>query len=214
MTEQTRSNPPICDGIVVRSLSSFLQMFGESDARLALNDYESYMESDTQAFLRNRAIEMEKSDISRTFLAITEEEYRIMGYFTIGIKCIRIPEDNELSGKKTKAINIDPKTCTAQSYLLGQLSRSKEAPKGLGKWLIAESISHIKAANNEVGCRMLRLDCHDELVEYYKKNGFSVINRSCGTNSLNQMMTILHRETRSRTVWLDQHPINPFTPSP
>lgn len=74
MTEQTRLNPPICDGIVVRSLSSFLQMFGESDARLALNDYESYMESDTQAFLRNRAIEMEKSDISRTFLAITEEE--------------------------------------------------------------------------------------------------------------------------------------------
>lgn len=191
MTGQMRSNPPICDGIVVRSLSSFLKTFGEPDTRLALNDYESYKKSDTQAFLRNRAIEMEKSDISRTFLAITEEGYRIMGYFTIGIKCIRIPEQNELSGKKTKAINIDPKTGTAQSYLLGQLSRSKEAPKGLGKWLISESISHIMTANNEVGCRMLRLDCHDELVEYYRTNGFSVINRSCGTNNLNQMMVLL-----------------------
>lgn len=82
---------------------------------------------------------------------------------------------------------------TAQAYLLGQLARSGDAPDGLGSWLINKALEHVRTANSEVGCRMLRLDCVDALVPYYERNGFTVISRSSGGEGLNQMMTLIDK---------------------
>lgn len=167
--------------------------FGEERAQLVLNDFRSVQESDTESFLRTRAIEMEARQINRTYRAISRNDFSILGYFTIGIECLRVPDDHELRGGRLRGISIDPKTKTAQAYLLGQLARSKDAPDGLGSWLINKALEHVKKANSEVGCRMLRLDCVDALVPYYERNGFAVISRSKNSDELNQMMTLIDK---------------------
>lgn len=83
-------------------------------------------------------------------------------------------------------MNIDTRTGVAQSYLLGQLSRSVDAPKGLGSTLI----DLLASAKTIVGCRMVRLDCHDELIQYYSEHDFKLITRS-EDGTLSQMMAFV-----------------------
>ena len=40
------------------------------------------------------------------------------------------------------------------------------------------------------GCKVVRLDCHDELIEYYKAHGFRLITTN-DDRSLNQMMAFV-----------------------
>ena len=42
---------------------------------------------------------MEVRDLSRTYLAISDDEPKVLGYITTGIKCMRIPDENLLSGR-------------------------------------------------------------------------------------------------------------------
>lgn len=45
---------------------------------------------------------------------------------------MRVPESDEDRKDFNKKMNIDPESRVAQSYLIGQLSRSRDAPKGFG----------------------------------------------------------------------------------
>lgn len=77
----------------------------------------------------------------------------------------------------------------AQAYLLGQLSRDKSC-KGFRKILIDEAICKIKEAQKIVGCRVLRLDCTDELITYYQDYGFYFVKKNPNKN-LNQMIMLI-----------------------
>ena len=98
---------------------------------------------------------MEKKSMSRTYLAVLGT--RILGYFSIGMKCMRIPDDTPISKNTRKRMNIDEDTGVAQSYLLGQLGRDDSSPTGFGKELLSESLRRLIDANRIVGCRMVRL---------------------------------------------------------
>ena len=132
---------------------------------------------------------MEKRDLSRTYLAISDSN-TIMGFFTLGLKCIRFTEDSLLSNKVMNECNMEPSTKVAQAYLLGQLARSADSPKGFGDILIKDATRVLKTAKAIVGCRMLRLDCVDELVPYYSKHGFIIIRKNIDKD-LNQMMVFI-----------------------
>ena len=45
---------------------------------------------------------------------------------------MRVPESDEDRKDFNKKMNIDPESRVAQSCLIGQLSRSRDAPKGFG----------------------------------------------------------------------------------
>lgn len=132
---------------------------------------------------------MEKRDLSRTYLAVSKKSSEILGYVTLGIKCIIIPKEKLLSNNYLKKMNVDKKGI-AQSYLLGQLARSKQSTAGFGDELIKFAIKKFQEAKKCVGCRMVRLDCMGDLVEYYQKRGF---HRICENKSgdLNQMMILI-----------------------
>ena len=87
-------------------------------------------------------------------------------------------------------MNIDPKSGVAQSYLIGQVSRSDLSPSGLGMEAINCAIDRIADAAKIVGCRMIRVDCKDELIPYYEKKGFKFIGKNQAHN-LNQLVYIL-----------------------
>ena len=87
-------------------------------------------------------------------------------------------------------MNLDPESRVAQSYLIGQLNRSKDAPKGFGSKLMEDAIHHILEANLIVGCRLVRVDCEDGLIDYYSDLGFRKIKKN-EDEDLNQMAYIL-----------------------
>lgn len=172
-----------------------IEAYGQRIVSDILESYKSVHDSATESFLKEKAIDMEIRDLSRTYLAVSKKDVRVLGYITISIKCMRIPDENLLSGKIRKSMNIDSKTSIVQSFLIGQLSRSAEAPKGLGSYLLDVAFEKLNRARELVGCRIVRLDCHDELVSYYTSHGFKLITKN-DDRSLNQMMTVIRPKTK------------------
>lgn len=183
---------PLIDdrGFIITSLSEVLEIYGTEWTSEVLGTFRSVHDSATEAFLKEKAIDMEVRDLSRTYLAIAKDGVRILGYITLSIKCMRVPDENLPSGKTRKSMNIDSRTNIVQSYLIGQLSRSADAPKGLGGYLLDVAFEKLDQARGIVGCKVVRLDCHDELIDYYKAHGFRLITTN-DDRSLNQMMAFI-----------------------
>lgn len=172
------------------SLSDLINEYDRNVVFGILGSFRSYRESATESFLKEKAVYMEMRDLSRTYLAISTGDPKVLGCITIGIKCMRVPDENLLSGKTLKSMNIDSRTSIVQSYLIGQLSRSVDAPKGLGSYLLDIAFNKLRQAKILIGCRIVRLDCHDELIPYYSNHGFKIITTN-DDRSLNQMMTTI-----------------------
>ena len=132
---------------------------------------------------------MEKRDLSRTFLAVRGFS-TIVGFVTLGIKCLTLPKGSKLSSSKRKLLNLNTKTNVAQSYLLGQLARAKGAPSGIGSELLKFALSRVAISKENVGCHLIRLDCEDELVSYYERHGFEIIGKN-QDDDLNQMIAVI-----------------------
>ncbi len=178
---------PIFD---VLDLTYLLNEFDEEKTLALLKTFRCERDADREDFLHNTAIMMEKKSISRTYLALSDGV--ILGYFSIGLKCMRAPAERPYNISNTffNKMNIDRDTGVAQSYLLGQLGRDDRSPKGLGKYLIKESLMRLDQARRIVGCRVVRVDCIDELIAYYESNGFFRIGRNA-KDDLNQMVILL-----------------------
>ena len=72
--------------------------------------------------------------MAKTYLAIMDDA--IVGYFTLSIRCLRVPDDQDISKSLGKKMNIDPDNNVARSYLLGQLGRADFSYKGIGTDLL------------------------------------------------------------------------------
>lgn len=153
-----------------------------------ITDYECVYSGNLDSFLKEKAIEFSKRDLSKTYLAMNDSD-KIMGYFTIGVKCFNFPnDDGSCSHKFYKLMN--PDKGVIQSYLIGKLSRSKDSEKGLGTSLLKNAISILNDHRKGIGCRVVRLDCVDSLVGYYESNGFMMIKKN-PDSELNQMVMVL-----------------------
>ena len=172
------------------SLTELIRTYGRDIASSFLRTFVPLTDTRTAGYLYEDAIPMEIRDLSRTYLAVSNDADSIYGFVTIGMKCIRIPSENLLSSSVLRQCNIDESTGVAQAYLLGQLARSIDSPKGFGKYLIDYAIGRLREAKEIVGCRMARLDCSDDLIDYYEENGFKPIRSNDGGN-LTQMMTFI-----------------------
>ena len=172
-----------------------IESYGQDVVYSILQSFRSVYDSATESFLKEKAVDMEIRDLSRTYLAFSKEDESILGYITISIKCMRVPDENLLSGKTKKGMNIDSRTNIVQSFLIGQLSRSVNAPKGLGGDLLDIAFDKLNQAKRIVGCRIVRLDCHDELIPYYMSHGFKLITKN-DDRSLNQMIAFILPEVQ------------------
>ena len=175
---------------VFLSLSSLIARYGCEKVQNSLNDFIPCLNDETVQFISNKAIAMELRDLSRTYLAVSKTDEAILGFVTIGLKCMRVPEENMLSNSVLKQMNIEESTGVSQAYLLGQLARSKGSPEGFGDKLIDYALKLFCKAKTIVGCRMVRLDCSDNLIQYYERHGFKLISKN-HDKDLNQMMILI-----------------------
>jgi predicted GNAT family N-acyltransferase len=141
-------------------------------------------------------------DISRTYLLIDDEddEQRILGYFTLAMKCLSFNE-TDMDPSVIELMNLNEGV--AQAYLIGQLARADDATPGLGRLMLNHALETFSEGKSRFGCRMVRLDCRDELIDYYTSYGFQHIRKN-HEKDLNQMAifiwchTIKEREHHSK----------------
>ncbi len=174
------------------SLSELIHAYGESTIRDIIQGYVSAHEEENpevSIYLREKAISMEKRDLSRTYISLTEN-LEIMGFVTLGIKCMTVPDDNLLSNSAQRRMNIEFETHVSQAFLLGQLSRSEVSAPGQGREFMAFALEMLGEAKRIVGCRVVRLDCKDDLTEYYEGLGFNLVGKN-EDKGLNQMIRFI-----------------------
>ncbi|MDO5852805.1 MAG: hypothetical protein Q4Q62_01830 [Thermoplasmata archaeon] len=146
---------------------------------------------EVESYLHHSAIMMEKKDLSRTYLVFDAESGMLIGFFSLGIRCMTVdPKNKSISESFRKRMNVDSDTSVAQAYLLGQLARNDGSPKGYGKEMVDEALEVMHQCKERVGCRLVRVDCDDDLIPYYESLGFTLVVRN-GPKNLCQMVTVI-----------------------
>ena len=102
------------------------------------------------------------------------------------MKCMGVPDDVPISRNLRRKMNINDETGITQMYLLGQFARSDDSEPGTGSRLLNDALDIIHGAYIAVGCRVVRVDCADDLVPY---------TRATGSHSSTRM------RTRTSTDW-------------
>ena len=70
-------------GYEIFPLSRMLTDYDENSVRNALGRFKSVHDSATESFLREKAIDMEKRDLSRTYLVVSRDDASVIGYLTL-----------------------------------------------------------------------------------------------------------------------------------
>ena len=152
--------------------------------------------NDVEVFLKEKAINFEKSKESATFLVFNDAEHKkgnlvLDVFFSLALKVFSFTKDANEREKESIGINGN----NTPAYLIGQLARSKNTFSGLGKETLIKAIEYIKGAQYYVGGRLVYLDCWDDLVGYYQKQGFKFIQKRKKPDEngdrLNQMYIVI-----------------------
>jgi len=160
---------------VLTSLEDLLNNWSLESIERLLRTFKCERDPEVENFLTQKAILFHKKHRSRTYLFLSDDRKMVLAYVTLGIKCMRIPEDNPLSNKVNK--EIDAHKGVFQSYLLGQLGKADGVEKGIGPVLIKFALDIFRQSFRSIGCRTVRLDCKRALVKFYEKNGFHLISQ-------------------------------------
>jgi len=148
-----------------------------------LSKFKCSRNKDSEYFLKKIALRHDLRDISRTYLMMDENEQEILGYFTLALKCLSM-HNPELDPSIIDSMNL--KDGIAQAYLIGQLARADDAVPGSGGHMLDRALKLFSKGKETFGCRMVRLDCKDELIRYYESHGFRHIGKNY-EKDLNQM---------------------------
>lgn len=157
---------------------------------------------DIASFLYSKAVAFERLSKSRTYLivdeiSLKEGTFTILGYFSIALKSLSIPETlsnrarKELDGFSGK-LHGNP-IQSIPCYLIGQLARNSltDAKILTGNAILDLAYDTISAAVNLVGGRYIMIECRNiqSLIQFYKRNHFiEISNISDGTVSMVQMI--------------------------
>lgn len=168
----------------VVNLKDIYNSLGENETKDILKDYKCELNSDVEYFLKEKAIEFSKQDISRTFIVMSEykDQNVIVGYFAIANKST-IVKKFALSNTKRKRFlkyaefNKIIKGYTIALPLIGQLG--KNYTNGYNKLISGDILlklacNKVKETQNILGGRYVFLECEDNnnLKDFYESNGF------------------------------------------
>ena len=156
-------------------LKKLMKELDKNELLLLLSTFRCSRSKDSEYFLGKIALRHDKKSISRTYLITDENVKKVFGYFTLAFKCLDV-NDPDVTPDIIELMNL--KDNIAQAYLLGQLARSDDAPKGLGKLMLNKALETFSGGRNMFGCNMIRLDCRDELIDYYTAYGFMQIGKN------------------------------------
>ena len=138
---------------------------------------------DVERFLKNSAIEFTKKNQSVTYLVVSAEDIRLLGYFTLALKPLTVRGEavsNTTKKKLLRVSELDEKsdTYTMSAYLVAQLGKNfaeYEGEKITGEELLKLAWDKIKEIQYLGGGMVTFLEAENEekLLSFYRDNRFS-----------------------------------------
>jgi predicted GNAT family N-acyltransferase len=179
-------------------LKDIINEMGEAEAKQRLSLFSCPLNPDVEKFLKEKAVEFEKQNISSTHLiyASYRRKNQLAGYFTLAQKQLVISSKSinkkSANGKMTNAskelmkklkrfgtYNSITAEVTIPAPLIGQLGRNFSCGDGKNKLITGDEL--LKIACDKVwemqrhfSGRIVYLECEDKpkLIEFYANNGF------------------------------------------
>ena len=148
-----------------------------------LSGFSSPKNKDVERFLKKSAIEFTKKNQSVTYLVVSAEDVRLLGYFTLALKPLTVRGETVSNTMKRKLLRIselDEKsdTYTMSAYLIAQLGKHFSESGGTeitGAELLKLAWDKIKEIQYLGGGVVTFLEAENEekLLSFYRDNRFS-----------------------------------------
>ncbi len=186
-----------------------MEVASEEEINEVISEFNCSKNADVLNFIKNKAIQYEKINKSRTYFILDEDSIEkgvlnILAYFTIAlkvlsIKTIRSP-DNEIKVSNNKIRKLDGLSAKRNNeiiedipvFLIGQLAKNDKFWQCIsGKVIIDYAVSTLHKAQEILGGRVILIECENrkKLINAYINNGFEII-RQDGDNLI-QMIRIM-----------------------
>ena len=158
---------------------------------------------DVERFLKKSAIEFTKKNQSVTYLVVSAEDVRLLGYFTLALKPLTIRGETVSNTTKRKLLRIselDEKsdTYTMSAYLVAQLGKNFSENGGkeiTGEELIKLAWDKIKEIQYLGGGMVTFLEAENKerLLSFYRDNRFSQFDtrQTSGTDEPHELVQLL-----------------------
>ena len=171
-------------GYKIINLRDIYNTLGEVKTKAILKDFTCELNHDVEYFLKEKAIEFSKQDISRTYIVLSQYkgENVIIGYFAItnkvtNIKRVTLSETKRKRLLKFAIYDKDTRCYSIALPLIGQLGKNyyNNYNKLIsGDVLLKMACDKIKETQDLIGGRFVFLECEDnsKLKEFYESNGF------------------------------------------
>lgn len=139
---------------------------------------------DVESFLKKKALNFSRQNLSVTYLVLREDDLGLQGYFSLAVKPIAIPakfveSSNTTKKKWSKFASFDSSrnVYVASAYLIAQLGKNysdKVAHPLKGEYLVNICMGVVKECQHIVGGGIVFLECENqpELIKFYRENGF------------------------------------------
>ena len=148
-----------------------------------LSGFSSPKNKDVEHFLKKSAIEFTKKNQSVTYLVVSAEDVRLLGYFTLALKPLTVRGETVSNTMKRKLLRIselDEKsdTYTMSAYLIAQLGKNFSESGGTeitGAELLKLAWDKIKEIQYLGGgiVTFLEAEKEEKLLAFYRDNRFS-----------------------------------------
>ena len=171
-------------GYKIINLKDIYNNLGEERTKEILSNYKCKLNQDVEYFLKEKAIEFSKQDISRTYIVMSQYKDKdvIVGYFAItnkvtSIKKVKLSETKRKRLLKFAVYDKESKCYNIALPLIGQLGKNYYNDYNRlisGDVLLKLDCDKIKEAQELIGGRFVFLECEDKsiLEEFYESNGF------------------------------------------
>lgn len=171
-------------GYKIINLRDIYNTLGENKTKEILKNFTCELNHDVEYFLKEKAIEFSKQDISRTYIVMSQfkGENVIVGYFAITNKVTNIKRIALSATKKKRLLKFAIYDKDARCYsialpLIGQLGKNYYNNYNkliAGDILLKLACDKIKETQDLIGGRFVFLECEDKpkLKEFYENNGF------------------------------------------
>jgi hypothetical protein len=135
---------------------------------------------DIESYIRNKAISYECSGLSRTYLYLggAGSDVEFVAYLTLAITSVSYSDI--IRSRRSKVLRGKPGRNSQDHFpgiLIGQLARDDRYDGSVidGPKMIADAENLIEVGRRTLGGMLIYLDCKNELVKFYERNGYNIL---------------------------------------
>ena len=167
---------------MINSIAEFEAKFGEAVLVDFLKTFSCPLNSEVEDFLKRKAIQSSRLAASQTYLVIDDDNYQLLGYYTLVLKSYAV-KGALLSSANRRLISRfaeedESGNFHAAVYLIAQIGKNFALPEDeqiSGARLIGMALDEFRAIKRRVGGKLAMIEREKDCVKlqaFYQANGF------------------------------------------